>query len=187
MIDNLLDLVTKMKGHIEKALTLFRAGKLSDPQEERKSFTHCIGMVRGLLSMMQQHFTEMDAKGRIKIHLAPLEPAREELERQAKMIEELPESASIAERFEALAQRWKRETRFCSSTAKLVNHPAYQEIISLGRGVVPLILDELRTDPRHWFPALQAITGENPVAPEDRGILGKMTTAWMEWAHAHGF
>ncbi len=51
----------------------------------------------------------------------------------------------------------------------------------MGKAAVPLILDELRTDPRHWFPALQEITGENPVPLEDRGVVRKMAAAWLEW------
>ncbi len=52
-------------------------------------------------------------------------------------------------RFEELARRWERETAFCSSASEIVGHPAYQEIIALGRGVVPLILAELRRRPNH--------------------------------------
>jgi hypothetical protein len=102
-------------------------------------------------------------------------------------ISESPTHDAILEsRFRELAEQWKKETRFCSSTTKLVDHPAYQAIIQLGKAVIPLILEELRAEPRHWFPALQAITGENPVAPEDRGVVRKMTTAWLEWGRSRG-
>jgi hypothetical protein len=61
-----------------------------------------------------------------------------------------------------------------------------QEIIQLGKPVVPFIIEELRTEPRYWFPALHAITGEDPVAPEDRGFVGKMATTWLGWARGRG-
>src|SRR5258708_7968000 len=68
-----------------------------------------------------------------------------------------PEPA-VADRFHDLARRWKQETRFCSSRNQLVNHPAYQEIIRLGKAAVPFLIEDLRAEPHYWFPALQAIT-----------------------------
>jgi hypothetical protein len=97
-----------------------------------------------------------------------------------------PALASVEERFHDLASRWKRETRFCSSRTQMVEHPAYKEIIGMGPAVLPLILGELKTDPRYWFPALHAITGEDPVPEQDRGIVAKMTDAWLQWGKAHG-
>ncbi len=96
-------------------------------------------------------------------------------------------ASAVADKFHDLASRWKRETRFCSSRTKMVDHPTYQEIIGMGPAVLPLILGELRTDPRYWFPALHAITGEDPVPAEDRGIVRKMADAWLQWGKAHGF
>jgi hypothetical protein len=93
---------------------------------------------------------------------------------------------SVVERFKALAQSWKQETLFCSSRDKMVNHPAYQEIIRMGQTAVPFLIEELRAEPRYWFHALHAITGEDPVAPEDRGFGSRMTAAWLNWAQAHG-
>ena len=45
------------------------------------------------------------------------------------------------------------------------------------------ILEELEgDDPDHWFPALEAITGANPVPESDFGNLAKMADAWLGWA-----
>lgn len=97
-----------------------------------------------------------------------------------------PGKSPVQERFQALAERWKRDTRFCSSRTKMVNHPAYQEIISLGKDAIPLILTELRSEPHYWFVALEALTGEDPVTSQDRGVMPRMVTAWLEWARARG-
>jgi len=51
----------------------------------------------------------------------------------------------------------------------------------MGRGAVPLILAELRKKTEHWFWALKAITGEDPVREEDRGNLERMAQAWLIW------
>ena len=112
------------------------------------------------------------------------------LRRRTQVNEATPESSAastVAETFQNLASRWKRETRFCSSRTKMVDHPAYQEIIGMGAAVLPLILGELRTDPRYWFSALHAITGEDPVPAEHRGSVRKMTDAWLEWGKVHGY
>jgi hypothetical protein len=90
-------------------------------------------------------------------------------------------------RFGELARQWKEATQFVSSVTDMVTHPAYQQIIGMGREVVPLILAELRREPDHWFWALQAITGENPVPAADRGRIQAMTQAWLDWAAAHGY
>ena len=49
--------------------------------------------------------------------------------------------------------------------------PAYQAIIALGSPVIPLLLQDLQREPAHWFEALKAITGEDPVAPADWGRI----------------
>ncbi len=92
----------------------------------------------------------------------------------------------VVERFRDLASRWQRETRFSSSRTRMVEHPAYKEIIAIGPAVLPLILAELQTEPRYWFAALSAITGEDPVPAGDRGVIRKMTDAWLQWGKDHG-
>jgi hypothetical protein len=74
-------------------------------------------------------------------------------------------------RFDRLAQQWKRDTAFTSSHSKIYGYPAYQEIISMGEPAVRLVLAALEQRPDHWFAALQALTGENPVAPGDEGDI----------------
>ena len=83
--------------------------------------------------------------------------------------------------FEALASKWRQETRHISSTTKLIMHPSYQSIIGMGPKVVPLLIRRLQQRPEHWFWALSAITRQNPVKPEDAGSISKMTEAWLEW------
>jgi hypothetical protein len=65
-------------------------------------------------------------------------------------------------------------------------HPAYQQIIGMGREVVPLILRELEREPDHWFWALKAITGEDPVPEQHRGRVRAMADAWIRWGREHG-
>lgn len=91
---------------------------------------------------------------------------------------------NLAVRFHALADQWRAECGLLSSTSAMVAHPAYQEIIALGRPAVPLLLQGLEKESVHWFEALKAITGEDPVSPQDWGNIPAMTAAWLAWGRS---
>ena len=93
---------------------------------------------------------------------------------------------SNEQRFASLATQWSKETGAHSSLTVRQRHPAYQAIISMGRPAVPLLLKALQSMPDYWFPALCVLTGENPVAPEDRGAYDRMTEAWQSWGRERG-
>ena len=87
----------------------------------------------------------------------------------------------LRRQFESLSTQWKEESRYLSSTTDIATNPAYQRIIGLGLPVVPLILEDLRKQPYHWFWALNAITGEDPVPDSSRGRVREMADAWINW------
>jgi hypothetical protein len=91
------------------------------------------------------------------------------------------------QRFDRLAEMWKRETGHLSQVTKRCTHPAYQQIIGMGAGAVPLILYDLKKSRDDWFWALSAITGENPINETDAGNVPKMTEAWLQWGRAKGY
>jgi hypothetical protein len=39
---------------------------------------------------------------------------------------------------------------------------------------------------RFWFPALNAITGENPTPEAAEGDIERMIGAWLQWGRANG-
>jgi hypothetical protein len=87
------------------------------------------------------------------------------------------------------ATRWKNETMHWSSVTKMIAHPSYLRIIGLGRDfkrgeIEKLILRELKDEPDHWFDALVAITGEDPVRPEDD--FDGAVNAWLDWGRQKG-
>jgi hypothetical protein len=94
--------------------------------------------------------------------------------------------APLAVRFADLAETWKEERGASSSLTEIVLQPAYQRIIGLGPTVVPSILAELAATPDHWFWALTAITGTNPIPDEAAGDLSAMTQAWLDWGEREG-
>ena len=87
-------------------------------------------------------------------------------------------------RFETLADEWAQATRFQSSSIEIAMHPAYQQIIGMGPTALPLILDRLSRRTEHWFWALAAISGEDPVDPADAGKVEAMAESWLRWGRA---
>jgi hypothetical protein len=76
-----------------------------------------------------------------------------------------------------------------SITTKAIAHPSYLRIIGLardstGREIERLLLRELEAEPDHWFAALTAITGEDPVRPQDD--FDETVEAWLKWGHNEG-
>jgi hypothetical protein len=94
---------------------------------------------------------------------------------------------SAEQKFQRLAAVRRAEMGHLSSTTKMFSHPAYQEIIAMGMDVVPWLLRDLAKEPEHWFAALRAITGAQPVPPKDRGQVDWMAEAWLAWANEHGY
>lgn len=90
----------------------------------------------------------------------------------------------LEKKFFTLAEQWRNETGMQSSPTKKLKHPAYQQIISMGEPVLPLILRELERNKDHWFLALIAIAGENPVSPEDD--FSQAVAAWLRWGREKG-
>lgn len=89
--------------------------------------------------------------------------------------------------FLALVIAWKHGRGPTSSIRELAMHPAYQRIIGMGERVVPFILRELEREPDHWFWALTAITGQDPIPKEARGRVERMAKIWLNWGRENGY
>ncbi len=89
-------------------------------------------------------------------------------------------------RFRRLADEWRRETGHYSLTFKRAMHPAYQQIIGMGKDALPLILRDLQERPTgHWFWALRAISGEDPARLEED--IDSAIHAWVRWGREHRY
>ena len=71
----------------------------------------------------------------------------------------------------------------------MIAHPSYLRIIGLARqstgyAIERMLLQELEAEPDHWFEALTAITGDNPVQPEDD--FDAAVEAWIAWGRQKG-
>ncbi len=92
----------------------------------------------------------------------------------------------IGQRFAELAATWREERGFTSSVNDMILSHSYQRIVALGLRALPYILLDLKSGPDHWFPALAAITGANPVPPEAAGDLHRMAAEWLRWGDEEG-
>ncbi len=95
------------------------------------------------------------------------------------------QSASLAQTFQELVDRWREETLFFSFDLQKAMHPDYQKIIGMGRPAIPLILNELKQRPGHWFWALNAITQEDPARGAES--FQEAVDAWLTWGRERGY
>ena len=98
-----------------------------------------------------------------------------------------PDIASIEERLAVLANRWHDETDFISSTSLITSNDTYLQIISMGKEVIPLILEDLKERGGHWYRALRILSDEDPVPIEAKGDVRQMKRAWIEWGRERGY
>ncbi|MCA8994907.1 MAG: hypothetical protein KDA88_23220 [Planctomycetaceae bacterium] len=92
----------------------------------------------------------------------------------------------IGDHFRTLRDQWKSQTKYMSNTAQMATVWPYQQIIGMGPSALPLILAELQRETDHWFWALEAISGENPVQSEQEGRVEEMAKAWLDWGRQQG-
>ncbi len=91
---------------------------------------------------------------------------------------------TVEQRFRRLEGVWESQTLFLSDAHKIIEHPAFQEIIGMGAAVIPFMLRDLESAPRQWVWALPRIT--SAVRPEDAGNSRKMADAWLRWGRENG-
>jgi hypothetical protein len=87
--------------------------------------------------------------------------------------------------FAALVEQWQLDTRHLSLICKKITHEDYFRIIGMGRPVIPLLLEELRKRPAHWFAALRATANVDP-SPEG-ATPSQAREAWLEWGKSRGY
>ncbi len=68
-----------------------------------------------------------------------------------------------------------------------VNAPSLSENYWHGTACGSINFRDLEQKPDHWFWALRAITGDNPVKSEHRGRMKLMAEAWIQWGKEHGY
>jgi hypothetical protein len=92
----------------------------------------------------------------------------------------------LEQKFNRFAGQWRQKTMFMSRAADITSDFAYYQVVGLGPRVIPFILRQVQRGEGHWFLALRALTGENPVKADDAGSLPKMAQAWVDWGRQRG-
>jgi hypothetical protein len=93
-------------------------------------------------------------------------------------------------KFQQLVTDWRQQRGAKPSMAQAAMCSAYQNIVGMGQTAVPLLLRQLQSEgatPDHWFWALKAITGVDPVPDNERGDLMRMAQRWLEWGDQQGY
>ena len=90
------------------------------------------------------------------------------------------------DKFRELSDQWRKERGAdVSSMAEAVACSAYLRMIALGNKMLPFIIRQLEEDGEQsylWHPALEAITGENPVPNVEGGNDSMLVTqSWRSW------
>lgn len=97
------------------------------------------------------------------------------------------DAADFEEQFVELANRWHDDTDSLSSPSRITGNDSYMKIISLGKKVIPFILQDLKQRGGDWYRALRILSGDNPVSEEARGDVQKMTESWLNWGRERGY
>ena len=129
------------------------------------------------------------AHSRTKLGKRHYDAHRYEIARKFISAKRKKDKKPLSEIFSEQVDLWKNETGHLSSLKKAIAHPSYLRIIGLanestGFEIERLLLNELEAEPDHWFPALVAITGQNPVKPGDD--FDDAVAAWLNWGKAKG-
>lgn len=104
-----------------------------------------------------------------------------------RIVESFAHEGRWTDLFDALSEQWTRDRRRGADVHELAMHPAYQRIIGMGENAIPLILEAMKQRQGHWFWALNAITGQNPIPEEHEGNMRQMTRSWLKWGLEHGY
>lgn len=95
---------------------------------------------------------------------------------------------TLKQKFLFASNTWKQNLMFSSLSHNLLSNRAYQDIIVMGKKALPFIYEDMKKNgPNDWFIALNIITGIDPVSPENRGYMEKMTLDWIRWIEDNGY
>ena len=93
--------------------------------------------------------------------------------------------SELEKEFNELASRWYLATRKLSSADQIVLHPAYQQIIGMGKDALPFVFKELKKTRGHWIWALAMILRDDKAKPGMR--FREAVDAWLDWGTNNGF
>ena len=97
-----------------------------------------------------------------------------------------PTGSDFVGSFYGVLRKWQRETAFLSDPSEIVRNPSYQALVTNGKQVTPLIINELKRTPSLLVWVLEDTYGIQPYSQDDAGNIPAMTDAWLSWAERSG-
>lgn len=97
----------------------------------------------------------------------------------------------LKQRFKELARQINEDPRimYSSGFIETEQNPAYQELVSMDRKILPFVFEEIEKGCHwHWFMLARAIlVDELPKIPEEsRGRLAAIRKIYLKWARENG-
>ena len=92
-------------------------------------------------------------------------------------------------KFNALTNQWYEETGMLSNPTSICKNEHCQAIVAMGEHVIPWMLEDMRDNNRSmWCFVLRQMIkdGGIHVEQEDRGVVYKIKTLWLEWGMEQG-
>jgi type I restriction enzyme M protein len=104
-----------------------------------------------------------------------------------QVINVMGDEDEVKQEIVTLIKRWDKDRPKGANIERMLSHPIYQSVIACGTSAIPALIAALKKRPAHWFAALHAITGANPVPAKDEGNISRMADAWISWAELQGY
>ena len=96
---------------------------------------------------------------------------------------------SLSKLFEIYSGNWVADTYVVSSPPSLKRSAHFEELLSLGKPIIPMILNKIENgkDRVRWMVLLDSITGVDPVPAHKRGVTSQMAEEWIKWGRINKF
>ncbi len=87
-------------------------------------------------------------------------------------------------KFNTLADQWAvhcQSVMFSSNINDYLSHPAYAQLVALGKPAIPFIMQRYQADNLHWEFILDDITGFNWIKDRQSFSPKLLKAQWFKW------
>lgn len=96
--------------------------------------------------------------------------------------------ASLRDNFRERKSDWLGATGHWSAPSRIYSHPTYHRLVALGRGIIPLLLEDIRDGAScDWYRLLRFHADFEAVTDAERGDVDLMDAAWLRWGRDNGY
>jgi hypothetical protein len=95
-------------------------------------------------------------------------------------ISDLNTTLYMEKKFEIHFKKWKSKTQFQSNINSIISDTDFQQIIGMGKRVIPFILQEINHEPSNLVWALNFITNST-LSKNQHTTLTEACKSWVKW------